>query len=955
MATNYDNIYVDLTRTLADDISAKYKVDEDGVVECDDDTKTGIRNYPLSYAQWTKYMARDHGIDDTTYHIFGLYIELIDLTPTITTPRGVNNTIRLQLWNKNNVDVPAPYTLSYGFGEIIETLYFEINTNKVYISDMQLQMNPGHISFGSINSIVDGKNKNSGVGITKITTNTDQSELQSELTITNSKIWMDTYVAYGGNSDAERLIFSRIKKVTLINTLVHSDNPSTYVPHLLFDARGIHNTSVDIHGCLFSGLEGIFWKASDNGIPWSPALTSSLYIEPTLRISHCAFGKPYNDVVTGSTPEEVNSKRLFTNDFDTNTISYNWCDSSDLPVNLETANFSADFDYSENDGSTGPWTKLRTLTDTNEWSSLLTDGTYYGLQRDGIGPLYFPTMETSGLYVTADPKYGTSGTSVTATVSGDISPTGYTPGYYDYTMDGTATSTSTSSMQFTMTDYGPVNIGATAYSIHGWYSDNLIPTKFQSYIDVNDITLSGDFYAEDDTEYTTPITESTLFENIILYVENNSTDGIEINSWSVDWDDGNGYVTGTGQPMKSTNMYTISGTYNVSLKTTLNDGKIINDSYPLSISNNVQDTYYVDLSLVNEDSWLELKTGIIDTFESGSFDYRWFSSVSANCEILTMYDEKVAVLSAGSSGTIFCLDDPIGGELSATFSFVRTSRTEIPSFVLRPSEKTLELVKVEWDYVNDEIIFTTGYEVHTHKYNVDDFGYVRDLRCPNSLRKLEVRITTDNTIDGKWLFSVKFVDDWIPIKTMNSDGYEFINPVFVPTQNVGYGYMNIQSDYGCPIVNGSVDMPLTYEDMKARIKTDGTGNYNDKYLCKNYRVLQETIVVDSTKFFEISAWDLSLYGPWMLVFGFRYTSPNSPVISFVGSKLSNGIMYNVHSSRQFRFVPYIEFSFLYDMFITWQGRQGKIGLISSPWKNRALEYTDVTGSTIKSENGFYTE
>ena len=217
----------------------------------------------------------------------------------------------------------------------------------------------------------------------------------------------------------------------------------------------------------------------------------------------------------------------------------------------------------------------------------------------------------------------------------------------------------------------------------------------------------------------------------------------------------------------------------------------------LKIENNVQDVYYVDLSLDyknSSDGWMTLDTGIYDTFESGSFDSNWGSLVSSNCTITTMYNQKVAVDSDATQSPIFALTNPIGGDIDLSFSFVRTSRTEKPEFRLVAYGTSTTIFKVVWDYELSIINVSSEEKTYKFKYNTTPLGYVNDLRCSNSLRELNIRIT-GNTSESEWTFSYKLKDDWIDT-TIEGDDYTFgtddkVHPVWNVTQNVGYGFMKL--------------------------------------------------------------------------------------------------------------------------------------------------------------------
>ena len=196
-------------------------------------------------------------------------------------------------------------------------------------------------------------------------------------------------------------------------------------------------------------------------------------------------------------------------------------------------------------------------------------------------------------------------------------------------------------------------------------------------------------------------------------------------------------------------------------------------------------------------------------------------------------------------------------------------------------------------------------------------------------------------------------------------GAYIVNFATVSGTSISY-YVNINQSYDINIGPnfGTSANPFNYNEMVSRINVGGAGQLWDVYNVQGYRQIITTpvfsenwaIQTDPNKRFVIQAWDSSLYGPWMMiVYGNNSNADYNPKLSFAGTVVRNGIVYNV---------PYnsvgseIEVSVTYDMFINSIGQDSFLRLTPTNgiYYNIAgtTNFTNdcfLIGSTIYTENG----
>lgn len=212
-----------------------------------------------------------------------------------------------------------------------------------------------------------------------------------------------------------------------------------------------------------------------------------------------------------------------------------------------------------------------------------------------------------------------------------------------------------------------------------------------------------------------------------------------------------------------------------------------------------------------------------------------------------------------------------------------------------------------------------------------------------------------------------------PAVTLNFNSFSAYSPIygtfsinspFVETDEYTQYYVDINSTYDGTTGTGTSASPFNFSQMISRITSGGAGDYHDSYNLRGSRSVQTTAVnyenwsirVDPSKNFMIKAWDLSAYGPWMMMCYCNNTTPEyNPKVSFAGATLMNGILYNVPLAG---IGSEIEISITYNMFINSIGTNSSIKFFPTKGKYFHLAGIDsftndcyLIGSTIYPENG----
>lgn len=965
LTNTYTDIYVNLNRTT----SASSIIDGNGVVICNNYTKTGNINNPLTFRQFREYLRHDHNLNQIFYLSGALSFDITDSSDKgllgnnilIETPHS-GKIIRITNWKNESNITQQPWTVVVNSTDGVDTIWFTTNNDDVEISNAQIEVS------GSPNRINFGVNTLSEVDISIESNNT--------LRLINNKFYGNKAVDL--NNGIHTFEFFNYNDVIANYCLFNNMTTSGSI--------SIRNDFVE--KCEYTFLNSLFVRIDEivgapNESQWTIIKNDTSITFDNLKIyfntDNCVFSQATS--AFGDLVDDPYYTLLYEGQ---GTNIYDWAIASACDESLLTLAQEINFDYLDAD-----WLTITLSgTPTNPFNNLgnYTDTVYvFSKVRDGIGPLTFNKMP--GVVISATSGVGVVDEVITYINKDASYDTTYSPSRYDWAFgDGMTSSTSGGEVDHTYTAPNIYPVRADIYSYNNWYSSvgygsravNAALADFDIYI----FTTSSDCFSE----FFVSATEAYTFDEITISAVNISTydTNVEIyTSWGEDFGDTylnpelyNKHNTGIfGYPegtFDESYRYISSGTYSLYFAAKQADGKTIYKTKTLSVSAHTQDVYYVDLlEGYDADVWWDKETVIGDDFESGVFDTGWYHGFKSGYQITDMWDEKVAVSIVGATPTSM-IPTLVDNNFNFEFSFNRSEKDFNVAFNIKTQFDNV--LKVEWDYIGDRInVYYLNETVRTIKYDLNKYGLLRDLRCPNSLRVLKIRIeneTPENSLQDYGLKIYYSMDgtNWIDSGLFDYTIAEYITSDYnrlvleaIADSTTGFGYLRLQSKCGLPYVSGAITYPLTYAQFKERIEINGKGDYNDKYLCKNYRKITDLLRMDHNKYFEIDAWDLTNLGPWMLIINYHVGEPYdlSEDISFAGARISNGILYNIKEATDNlkQYAPNLRLSFAYDMYIVWQGNAninqiGVVRLYPSKWMEQEMLYADTVGSTIKSELGF---
>ena len=354
-------------------------------------------------------------------------------------------------------------------------------------------------------------------------------------------------------------------------------------------------------------------------------------------------------------------------------------------------------------------------------------------------------------------------------------------------------------------------------------------------------------------------------------------------------------------------------------------------------------TYYVDLAKSYDDNGSDFNNRLYDDFEDGSIDSGFDADFRTKYNVQYIYDERVATGTENAR-----IIDGIGdGNFSVELSFVRGSDNAGEPVYLSLNFDASTVGVLLWDYENSRIRIATTGGSYAEKYG----NFVKELKCPNSLKKMSVKFVYDGTLSAYY----KVSDDWIllcdsiPIPDSFTEAYIEA----MGATDAGFGYIDIQADVSSGTTlagHGTEDYPFTYTEFYTRVRPGGTGETNDIYKLRNHRIIgtdeQSSFYMNEGSNYTLDAWDALVYGPWLMAFNGFYQT-----ISFVGSTIKNGIIYNIPSDGNSDLI----ITNAYDMFMTWNAPQNRIGFIRRYNEITDDVRADIFGCTIKTEGGSYTD
>lgn len=141
------------------------------------------------------------------------------------------------------------------------------------------------------------------------------------------------------------------------------------------------------------------------------------------------------------------------------------------------------------------------------------------------------------------------------------------------------------------------------------------------------------------------------------------------------------------------------------------------------------------------------------------------------------------------------------------------------------------------------------------------------------------------------------------------------------TSDVYYVDINSSYDVCASNVGTSVD-PFNWSEFTGRLET--SGHFNDTYRLSGSRQITAStadryvLSVDKRKAFEIRDWDVSAFGPWVIIVKDFSINDDNSILSAVGTTLRNGIIYNKPFSSPGAGGKII-LTNAYDTFIVYQG------------------------------------
>ena len=588
----------------------------------------------------------------------------------------------------------------------------------------------------------------------------------------------------------------------------------------------------------------------------------------------------------------------------------------------------------------------------NIWYKLTDVVSQYPIVRDGIGALYFPPFYPESFSISIESSEGNFGDPVAVAV-GDGKATDfvnlYSPSLFDwsfYKRDDyyvEELKTIDNPVSVTVAEIGSYDVFGKVVSNKGFYSctsPSLLSyrcggqgtfdiTVVDSDGSVPDVYYAGRPYSFSATN-TSIVSSKTINKFYVEYGNNTIVGSDNMNSI------GNSFINSDiGDFSTSGNSFVRPVLFNdVYGWTSFNalafgyDGSYVLNSVKCFVGKK-EDVYYVDLSQEYEDTkTVYHNTLFSDYFENDLLAVGWGTAFKNSFTLTNMWGDGVAVTQ--SPGYIKMFDYSLSNNFDIEFSLVRNSDTQIPVFKIVDSVGGF--VTVYWNYINKTLTFNNNGTLLIVSLD----GYPSRLDCSESLRYLSVRLFC---VNGVVKVMYKLLDgDWSSETILNVligdiDLYIDAKPL------VGIGYFKGTSDYGFGIVNGQdPEYALTFTEFRNRINV--TSLLYDKYLCRGYRLVSKSQIIDVDKNITIDAWNSSsdpiTYGPWILAFDDdKNTKPN-----FTNALLKNGVVYNTKS------LGAIILGSVFDMFIVWSGVAKCVTQKYRHWNGSRYETSNLIGSTF---------
>lgn len=982
------NIYVDLERQT----DAEGIIDPLGFVQCNPDSPAGTVTNPLNLEQFRTYLKFYHrwkqnfflkgkiAIDFTTGEHKNIYIGTGTLFET------PHQEVYIQITNwvadpaSDDIDEPWSIVVSASQDEI-DVCSIITNNDRVKMMNGEIEITDDYrrLEFGtSFNGFEDGLNND-----------------YNSLAVVNMKLY--TEAAVDLNAGYHPLAFRNYKSLIVVGSLMSN---KAYDGSIIVENTHTRDTLCYFINDIFYGHKYMLGFPVMDGLP-----------KVNAKVKQSSFTSSLTTFSTTNIPEFVYNIFDLEDIVEVGNVQFNWGGASACEESFLDLTQSANFQYLDPEG----WIDISVsgIKNTLNYDGVIKEEyavppmTSFSRWRDGIGPLTFPTMGTPYVSASVDETSATVGD-----VSGGTYDTLYSPGYYEWFWDDYnilnkeyTSSTDVFSATHEFSESGEHVVDITVHSHNYWYKlSTSIPVEISftsasyDYILLRTSASCFDGEIQVLTYETTAnnVLSAYTFDEIIVSATNTSPYDVDdeiFDSWGVDWAEGAGFNKSyywqnnfSGQftypygTYDERNRYISSGHHYVFFGLRTNDRSVSASWLPVQLYERPRRTYYVDLDEyyeVSGNKWIYKQYGIYDTFESGSLDTEWGTLFKGTYGVVDMWGNKCA-----SNGTANLFSDPTYYNFEFEWQFARTTKDFNPYFTIKSS--TEDILKVEWDYDNDVVKlyhYGTQYNI---KYKLSDWGYVKDLRCPNSLRFLPIKVVyvpESEFGDGLIHVYIKWQNEWVEYTGVLAGGgiEDEDKRLYMEVSTdatTGFGYIKLQSQCGLPYMNGSEDLPLTYIEFyrMTTFEDDGifdnglaTADYRSIFKMKNYRKVTRPYDILEYKYFEIDAWDLDTYGPWMLIYDLHFSTPQKGrtyKVSWQDTILKNGIIYNIREeTSQGKYVPNIELTYLYDMFVVWNSPNlndvnniyhGYIRIMGNEVPNRDYRelFSDYIGSTIKSERGF---
>jgi len=929
---DFTTIYVDLAKTKSAPSEA---LDGDGAVRCDTSTGYGVEGQQLTFEEFREYLVYRCEARDVTF-LLKNQKDIIETTNIFRPYQGRFLTISTH----SNITMKSQRIGDMGVGDETNSFKFNIavlggtpitwyvGNSNLTIHDMDFQSNTdGYIKFEAPD---DGAENG-----------------YNRLDIRNSRFWVHAPSELDVNEGDKRvtsdncaIFISQFCYVTCLGNVFSSksgntsEDTSIVVTQPTYSGYTDNSTGSNFQANIFVEFYKFIMLRQDS--PFEYKLDWNVFSggETGFRSSHSGDGSNYVQLVESHGDYKYNE--------------FEWDQAPAVCAGDLTSAINGSFDYKNSSWDTIDYFYTDEGQIDDDDKSYLNDIDAYG-RRDGVGALWFNPMTPTSPSVI--PNIVSRGDSIALKNNDAGYDALFEPIGYRWVIDGDITDTTAhlGALGVTFDSIGVKYLDMIVYSHNRFYD---VSSRGMVRVTIDAVDVLVELTTEDSFGVAT--SSFDVGDDVIIEVINridDDDDNILSTHIIVDDNQFSIYIPSNGDRSIVRYRFDTIGVYPIVCKVVTLDGMTHYFNTSVTVSEALGATYYVDLSEEYEDGkWLDMNYGVYDDFESGYISSYLNSSFISNYTVVRMHDELVA------TGT-----DKVGiitgikhGDFNVEWSFVRDSEDDRPSVEVVADGYVVEVV---WDFIDDAITVVVDGNTSTIKYRT----FIKDLSCPGSLPRIHISVNY-NADDGITVlgYNVDDGDDEKWVGTLIDAEFGEFSNMLVSTQcdtGSGLGYVGIKADdvdeklftgYG----NGTELAPYTYTEMYNRIKDDrdSEGEMYDNYLCRNSRRVDGDGVqftVDRDKRYHIDVWNPHLYGPWVLIF-YR----TSRDVSFDGVTLSNGVIYNIPSG----YISNLLITTTYDMFITWNGPDNKIGFMRNT--NQYTENdtrSDIIGSTIKSVGGVFTD